>query len=172
MNLPCLCEFFSMVLNAVDTMWFLRSALIVNVVRISNKTFLKWPNDVSTSALSVKVIEKNLTNATTTQQSNLVRLRFNRQGASTPLWEVESWSLPSTWLNPIPANPPFVVRTPQLHGGPTAEETNSFTLILLLAMKYTWKKVKPFLETTEKRKWTNEQVKKNMQRCHPQMRHF
>ena len=57
------------------------------------------------------------------QRYNLGRLRFNRRGASTPLWEVESCSLPSRWPNPIPAIPPYVVRTPHLHGAPTSEET-------------------------------------------------
>ena len=58
------------------------------------------------------------------QQSNLERVRFNRRGGSTPLWRVESWSLPSRWPNPIPAIPPYVVRTPHLHGAPTTEETS------------------------------------------------
>ena len=37
------------------------------------------------------------------QQYNLGRLRFNRRGASTPLWGVEACSLPSRRPNPIPA---------------------------------------------------------------------
>ena len=41
------------------------------------------------------------------QQYNLVRLRFNRRGASTPLWGVESCSHPSRRPNPIPAIPPL-----------------------------------------------------------------
>ena len=45
------------------------------------------------------------------------------RGASTPLWGVESCSLPSWWPNPIPAIPPCVVRTPRLHGAQTTEET-------------------------------------------------
>ena len=49
---------------------------------------------------------------------------FNRRGASTPLWGVESRSLPRRWPNPIPALPPFVVKTPHLHGAPTMEETS------------------------------------------------
>ena len=48
--------------------------------------------------------------------------RFNRRGAS-PLWGVEACSLPSRRPNPIPASPPYVVRTPHLHGAPTTEET-------------------------------------------------
>ena len=51
------------------------------------------------------------------------RLRFNRRGASTPLWGVEACSPPSRRPNPIPAIPPYVVRTPHLHGAPTTEET-------------------------------------------------
>ena len=47
------------------------------------------------------------------QKYNLGRLRFNRRGASTPLWGVESCSLPGGWPNPIPAIPPYVVRTPE-----------------------------------------------------------
>ena len=50
-------------------------------------------------------------------------LRFNRRGGSTPLWGVEAWSPPSRRPNPIPAIPPYVVRTPHLHGAPTTEET-------------------------------------------------
>ena len=51
-----------------------------------------------------------------------MRLRFNRRGASTPLWGVEACSHPSRRPNPIPAVPPYVVRTPHLHGAPTTEE--------------------------------------------------
>ena len=36
---------------------------------------------------------------------------------------VESCSPPSRRPNPIPAIPPYVVRTPHLHGAPTTEET-------------------------------------------------
>ena len=57
------------------------------------------------------------------QQYNLGRLRFNRRGASTPLWGVEACSPPSRRPNPIPAFPPYVVKTPHLHGAPTTEET-------------------------------------------------
>ena len=57
------------------------------------------------------------------QQYNLGRLRFNRRGGSTPLWGVEACSHPSRRPNPIPAIPPYVVRTPHLHGAPTTEET-------------------------------------------------
>ena len=56
------------------------------------------------------------------QQYNLERLRFNRRGASTPLWGVKACSLPSKRPNPIPAIPPYVVRTPHLHGAPKTEE--------------------------------------------------
>ena len=56
-------------------------------------------------------------------QDNLGRLRFNRRGASTPLWGVEACSPPSRRPNPIPAVPPYVVRTPHLHGALTTEET-------------------------------------------------
>ena len=59
-----------------------------------------------------------------TNNNNLVRLRFNRRGAFTPLWGVKSCSLPSKWPSPIPAIPLQVVRTPHLHGAPTAEETS------------------------------------------------
>ena len=57
------------------------------------------------------------------QQYNLERLRFNRRGASTPLWGVEACSPPSRRPNPIPAIPPYVVRTPRLHGAPSTEGT-------------------------------------------------
>ena len=57
------------------------------------------------------------------QQYNLGRIRFNRRGAATPLWGVETCSHPSRRPNPIPAIPPYVVRTPHLHGAPTTEET-------------------------------------------------
>ena len=60
--------------------------------------------------------------------SNLGRLRFNRRGASTPLWRVESCSLPSRWPNPTPAIPPYVVRIPHLHGAPTTEKTSTVKL--------------------------------------------
>ena len=65
------------------------------------------------------------TKHTHTQQQlyNLERLFFNR-GAYTPLWGVEAWSLPSRRPNPIPAIPPYVVKTPHLHGAPTTEETS------------------------------------------------
>ena len=42
---------------------------------------------------------------------------------SGPLWWVEACSPPSRRPNPIPAIPPYVVRTPHLHGAPTTEET-------------------------------------------------
>ena len=32
------------------------------------------------------------------------RLRFNRRGASTPLWRVESCSLPGSWPNSLPVS--------------------------------------------------------------------
>ena len=38
--------------------------------------------------------------------------------------EFESCSLSSGWPNPIPAIPPYVVKTPHLHGAPTTEETS------------------------------------------------
>ena len=57
------------------------------------------------------------------QQYNLGSLRFNRRGTPTPLWGVEACSHPSRRPNPIPAFPPYVVRTPHLHGAPTTEET-------------------------------------------------
>ena len=57
------------------------------------------------------------------QQYNLGRLRFYRRGASTPLWGFEACSHPSRRPNPIPAIPPYVIRTPHLHGAPTTEET-------------------------------------------------
>ena len=50
------------------------------------------------------------------QQYNLERLCFYKRGASTPLWEVESRFLLSRRSNPIEAIPPYVVRTPYLHG--------------------------------------------------------
>ena len=50
---------------------------------------------------------------------------LNRRGASTPLWRVEACSPPSKRPNPIPAIPLHVVRTPHLHGAPTAEETST-----------------------------------------------
>ena len=62
------------------------------------------------------------------QQCNLERLRFNRRGASTPLWGVEPCSLPSRRPNPIPAITPSVVRTPHLHGAPSTEETSTVKL--------------------------------------------
>ena len=58
------------------------------------------------------------------QQYNLGRLRFNKRGASTPLWRVEACSHPSRQPNPIPAIPPCVEKTPHLHGAPTTEETS------------------------------------------------
>ena len=64
-----------------------------------------------------------ITTTTQQQQYNLGRLRFNRRGASTPLWGVEACSPPSRRPNPIPAIPPYVVRIPHLHGAPTTEET-------------------------------------------------
>ena len=70
--------------------------------------------------------QQHINNNTQQQQQqkyNLVRLRFNRRGACTPLWGVEACSPPSRRPNPIPALPPYVVRTPHLHGGPTTEET-------------------------------------------------
>ena len=56
------------------------------------------------------------------QQYNLGRLRFDRRGASTHSGELNH-ALPSRWPKPIPAIPPYVVRTPHLHGAPTTEET-------------------------------------------------
>ena len=41
---------------------------------------------------------------------------------------VEACSLLSRWLNPIPATPPHVVRTPHPHGAPTTEETSAVEL--------------------------------------------
>ena len=61
------------------------------------------------------------TNNNNTIQSGEAPL--NRRGASTPLWGVESCSHPSRRPNPIPAIPPYVVRTPHLHGAPTTEES-------------------------------------------------
>ena len=58
------------------------------------------------------------------QQYNLERLRFNRRGAPTPLWGAEACSPPSRRPNAIPAVPPYVVRTPHLHGALTTEETS------------------------------------------------
>ena len=49
---------------------------------------------------------------------------FNRRGASAPRWGVEACSPPSRRPNPIPAIPPYVVKTPHLHGAPTTEETS------------------------------------------------
>ena len=74
----------------------------------------------------VASIRQESTSVQTQQQQkyNLERFRSNRRGASTTLWGVESCSLPSRWPNPIPAIPPFVVRTPHLHGAPTTEETS------------------------------------------------
>ena len=67
----------------------------------------------------------NIQHTTYSIQHNLGRLRVNRRGASTPLWGVESSSLPSRWPNPIPLVPPYVVRTPHLHGVRTTEETST-----------------------------------------------
>ena len=96
--------------------------------RPTNQTNLTKPNrDVITHAP-----ERQPDNKTTKQQQqqqqqqqqyNLVRLRFIRRGASTPLWGVEACSHPSRRPNPIPAIPPYVVRTPHLHGAPITEET-------------------------------------------------
>ena len=63
------------------------------------------------------------TATTTKKKHNLERLRFIRRGASTPFWGVEACSPPSRRPNPIPAMPPYVVRTPHLPGAPTTEET-------------------------------------------------
>ena len=66
----------------------------------------------------------NNTQHNNTTHNNLGRLRFNRRGASTPLLGVEACSPPSRRSNPIPAIPPYVVKTPHLHGAPTTEETS------------------------------------------------
>ena len=55
---------------------------------------------------------KPASKTTTTIQHNLGRLRFNCRGSSTPLWGVEACSHPSRRPNPIPAIPPYVVKTP------------------------------------------------------------
>ena len=52
------------------------------------------------------------------------RLHFYRRGASTQLCRVESCSLPSRWPCQIPATPPYVFKTPHLHGAATTEETS------------------------------------------------
>ena len=59
---------------------------------------------------------RTIRTTTRIQECNLERLRFNRRGASTPLWRVESCYLPGRWPNPIPAIPPKAVKTPHLHG--------------------------------------------------------
>ena len=66
------------------------------------------------------------------------RTEFNINDNNNPIWRdsvflqarsfhlslgVESCSLPRWWPNPIPAIPPYVVRTPHLHGAPATEET-------------------------------------------------
>ena len=51
-------------------------------------------------------------------------LEGNTTGAATPLWGLESSSLPSGWPNPIPVIPSYFVRTPHLHGAPTTKETS------------------------------------------------
>ena len=45
-------------------------------------------------------------------------LAFPPRGASTPLWGIQSCSLAATWHNPIPAIPPYVIKTPHMHGAP------------------------------------------------------
>ena len=76
-----------------------------------------------------------------------------------PLWEVESCSHPSRRPNPIPAIPPYVVRTPHLHGAPTAVEklnydTNASSKAYL--ERNTRKKGRNlFLQKKRKRKRTN-----------------
>ena len=54
------------------------------------------------------------------QKYNLGRLRFNKRGASTPLWGVEACSPPSTRPNPIPA----VQHTTPHHTTPRKSTTN------------------------------------------------
>ena len=93
-----------------------------------NKTTIQQQQQQHTTTTTIHTTTHNnntTNNNTTTQQQwhNLVRLHWNRRGASTPLWGVETCSHPSRRPNPIPAIPPFVVRTPHLHGAPTTEET-------------------------------------------------
>ena len=80
-------------------------------------------NNTTTTTTHNNNNNNTTTNNNNHNNNNLERLRFNRRGASTPLWGVEACFFPSRRPNPIPAIPPYVVRTPQLHGAPTTEET-------------------------------------------------
>ena len=79
---------------------------------------------ISTSAQPTINNWKPTTTANNNNNNTIWRGSFcNRRGASTPRWGVEACSHPSRRPNPIPAIPPYVVRTPHLHGAPTSEET-------------------------------------------------
>ena len=86
---------------------------------------------------------KALTEKNNNKNTILERLRFNRRGASTPLWGVESCSIPRRWPTQSPAIPPYVVRTPHLHGAPTTEETSKEICFFYFSKKkQKWKKIK------------------------------
>ena len=94
-----------------------------------------------------------------------MRLRFNRRGASTPLWGVEACSPPSRRPNPIPAIPPYVVRTPHLHGHRLRRkhlnsDTNASNKQYLKEIQEK-KEETFFFRKNEKRKWKTLKKSKN-----------
>ena len=92
--------------------------------------------ETKTHILRTKINEKQITNHSTTtttiiqsgEASFLIGEKF-----SPNFGELNHALPPSRGPNPIPAIPPYVVRTPHLHGAPTTEETN-WTLILMPAI--------------------------------------
>ena len=91
-----------------------RSASRLN---ISSVLLLEWNTDIEAKAQSWADNGGYAPPSTRDNNNNNTLL------AATPLWGVEACSLPSMRPNPIPAIPPYVVRTPYLHGAPTTEET-------------------------------------------------
>ena len=62
--------------------------------------------------------DSSCSRAPSTRRSSCSTLRFSRP------------------RNPIPVSPPYVVKTPHLHGAPTTEETVKLCLILMPAIKH------------------------------------
>ena len=99
-----------------------------------------------------------------------MRLRFNRRGVITPLWGVESCTLPSRRSNSILTVPSFVVKTSDLHGVMTTEETSFVNSEYKCQKRHIFRKRKKKRRNTfyqvkrEKRKnWENEKKEmKNM----------
>ena len=78
------------------------------------------------------IIEYNVFNNNNNNNNNnfilgtsrfLAAMRFNRQELPPHFGGMHSCSQPGTCNNPIPAIPPYVIRTPHIHGKPTMEET-------------------------------------------------